>query len=352
MQFLGELFIAFFSAYLALTNSLADGVESLFTQEDAVSEASTLAKLSSAYESIPQILLQNAAYQTGNVINSQATSTYVTDPVEALVNIFCTYTTDTYTRTTTGTGFFINPDGIILTNAHVAQFLLLETVEGSTDCIIRTGNPATPTYKADLLYISPAWIQKYAALIDAPNPSGTGERDYALLYVTAGLNNKPMPRYFPALAINTELISINAIGDPIHAAGYPAEELFASGDLNVDLIPVKVRTRIAELMTFGSNLADLMTISGSPVGEQGSSGGPVLNTNGETIGIISTKGDDEQFGSGSLRALTLSYVDRTIQEETGFTLDSYLGANLPYRSKLFKETLEPFLRGILEKELE
>lgn len=352
MQFLGELFVAFFSVYLALTNSLADGIESLFVQNNTAADTSTFAKLSSAYDSIPQILIENAAYQSGNVVSSAKTVPYVTDPLEALVNIFCTYTTDTYRRTTTGTGFFINPDGIILTNAHVAQFLLLATIQGSTDCTIRTGNPAIPTYKADLLYISPAWIEKNAALIDAENPKGTGERDYALLYVTASVDHKPMPRYFPALAIDTHLLSIRTIGDTVHAAGYPAEELFASGHTETDLLPVKVRTHIAELMTFGSNYADLMTINGSPVGEQGSSGGPVLNTQGNAIGIISTKGDDGQFGDGSLRALTLSYIDRTIQEETGFTLDSYLGANLPDRSKLFKETIEPFLQDMLEKELE
>jgi S1-C subfamily serine protease len=351
MQFLGELLIGFFTAYLALTNAVAENIESLFSADVTIEESATFAKLSSAYESIPKILIENAAYQSGNVTGATTQATTTTDPTQALVNIFCTYTTDSYTRTTTGTGFFINPDGIILTNAHVAQFLLLETVAGNTDCIIRTGNPAEPTYKADLLYIPPAWVEKHAALIDAVNPTGTGERDYALLYVTAGLDNKPMPRHFPALALNTQLVPIQAIGWPVQAAGYPAEELFKAGDMQVDLIPVKVRTRIAELMAFGSNYADLMTINGSPVGEQGSSGGPVLNSAGETIGIISTKGDDEQFGQGSLRALTLSYVDRTITEETGFTLGSYLGANLPYRSKLFKDTLEPFLREMLEAEL-
>lgn len=352
MHVLAELLISFFTGYLALTGSLADGVERLFSIQATGTQSTPLAKLASSYETIPRILLENAAYQSGTVSQSNTAQTYVTDPIEALVNIFCTYTTDTYTRTTTGTGFFINADGIILTNAHVAQFLLLETVEGSTDCIIRTGDPAQPTYKADLLYIPPAWIEKHAALIDDPNPSGTGERDYALLYITAGLNNKPMPRSFPALSIRTDLVPISAIGWPAQAAGYPAEELFKAGNMDVALAPVKVRTRIVELMTFGSNYADLMTIEGSPVGEQGSSGGPVLNSAGETIGIISTRGDDELFGKGSLRALTLSYVDRTIQEETGFPLASYLGSNLPYRSKLFKETLEPFLRTTLEAELE
>ena len=105
-------------------------------------------------------------------------------------------------------------------------------------------------------------------------------------------------------------------------------------------------------MTFGSNYADIFSIAGSNVGEQGSSGGPIVNTAGEAIGLISTKGDDVLFGTGSLRAITLSYIDRTIQEETGYTLQQNLGGNLPFRAKVFKDALVPFLRGMLERELE
>lgn len=349
MQFIGELFVAFFSIYLAATSVLADSIESLLPGHEETSIS--LQRIGSTYESIPNILIENASYQVGNTIESNQSTLAPATPTEALVNIYCTYTTDEYTRTTTGTGFFIDEDGIVLTNAHVAQFLLLETIEGATDCILRTGDPAVPTYEVDLLYISPAWIQKHAELIDATQPRGTGERDYALLYVTAGLNTKPMPRHFPTLRIDTQLLPIQAIGESVTAAGYPAETLLKSDGAEAQLYPREVTTDIAELMTFGSNYADLMTISGSAIGEQGSSGGPVLNKNGDVIGLISTRGDDHLYGEGSLRALTLSYVDRTMQEETGFTLERYLGGNLPYRSQLFKETLGPFLKRMLEREL-
>jgi len=349
MQLLSEILIGFFSAYLALTNGIADQIDTLFSVAD--SEEAVIQKISSAYDSIPRILIENAAYQQGNIIDSISQAAATATPLESLVNIYCTHTIDNYTRTTTGTGFFIHDDGVILTNAHVAQFLLLETVEGDTDCIVRTGNPAVPTYEVDLLYISPAWVQENANLIDAANPRGTGERDYALLYVTAGLNNTPMPRDFPALKMNTTLLPAKAIGWEVRAAGYPAEEMMRSGDMTVSLEPKEVDTSIAELLTFSSNYADLMTIEGGAIGEQGSSGGPVVNNEGQAIGIISTKGDPALFSNRSLRALTLSYVDRTMEEETGYRLEAYLGGNLPYRSKLFKETLGPFLKRMLEREL-
>ena len=358
MNFLTDIAIAILTTYLSFTNSLADQIASFLPPEEEREEVTQtddraprgLSKLTSVYQAIPQILIDNTAYQNASVIdaNGQATDS---SAVEALVNIFCNYTTEEYIRSTTGTGYFIDSDGIILTNAHVAQFLLLEDIEGSTECIIRTGNPAEPTYEADLLYISPAWVQKHAELITQDRPQGTGERDYALLYVTSGLDDKPMPRHFPALSFDTELMRINTVNDTVFASGYPAETLFAAGSASAKLVPKQATTSIAELMTFGSNYADIFTIAGSDIGEQGSSGGPVVNEAGDAIGLISTRGDDTAFGEGSLRALTISYIDRTITQETGFTLQDNLGGNLPYRAQLFKDTLVPFLRDRLERAL-
>jgi len=362
MHFLTDIVIGILTAYLAMTNTLADTIANLLPSENEVAvvihddspsidRAPTgLGRLSSAYQAIPQILIDNTAYQNANVLDTETKITKST-PIEALVNIFCTYKTDDYIRATTGTGYFIDDDGIILTNAHVAQFLLLEDIEGSTECIIRTGNPAEAAYEADLLYISPAWVQKHAALITQERPQGTGERDYALLYVTSGLNNKPMPGHFPELAFDTSLLSTNTLHSEVFAAGYPAEKLFNESDGNAKLLPKQSSTTIAELMTFSSDYADIFTIEGSDIGEQGSSGGPIVNAEGNAIGLISTRGDDEAFGAGSLRAITLSYIDRTIQEETGFSLQQNLGGNLPFRAQLFKDTLVPFLRDMLEREL-
>ncbi|MFT7507017.1 MAG: S1-C subfamily serine protease [Acidimicrobiales bacterium] len=363
MQFLIDIAVGVLTAYLTVTNMLADSIINILPSGSQIeisieaTDTSTdrapsgFPRLASAYESIPQILIDNTAYQNASVIDTRLDVITSATPLDSLVNIFCTYATDEYIRSTTGTGYFIDRDGIVLTNAHVAQFLLLEGIEGSAECIIRTGNPAEPTYEADLLYISPAWVQKNANLITQDRPQGTGERDYALLYVTSGLDNKPMPRYFPALSFNTNLMSTSAIDAPVYAAGYPAQQLFSQGDASVKLIPKQATTTITELMTFGSNYADIFTIAGSYVGEQGSSGGPVVNEHGDAIGLISTRGDDEAFGVGSLRAITLSYIDRTITEETGYNLRRNLGGNLPFRSQLFKDTLVPFLRQMLEREL-
>jgi hypothetical protein len=361
MDFFVQIVTFILGSYLAFSNTLAGQIEMLlpeamrttheldFEAEPETTE-NTFRTLTSQYGNgnpIPDILIKNAAYQKASIIEGIDPDAAPATALEALVNIFCTYKTDTYIKTTTGTGFFIDTDGIILTNAHVAQFLLLEGLEGETNCVVRTGNPATPMYEVDLLYIPPAWVREHAKLINDTTPKGTGERDYALLYATSGLEGTPMPAQFKALPFDTDALHLAIQDTEVFATGYPAGNLFADG-FDAPLIPKQATTTIGELMTFGSNLVDVFTIRGTSLGEHGSSGGPIVDKNGFVIGIISTKGDDEEFGVGSLRAISLAYINRTIQEETGFSLVQNLNGNLPYRAQIFKETIVPFLQESLK----
>lgn len=310
----------------------------------------SLTQIPSVRETIPDILIRNSKYQEASVVDSIDPETAPAQALDALVNIYCTITTDTYTKTTTGTGFIIDTDGVVLTNAHVAQFLLLEGILGDAHCTIRTGNPAAASYQAELLYISPAWILENAKLINDVTPKGTGERDYALLYITGAVDGKPMPAHFPALPFDVTPLGERALHESVLATGYPAEAMLEEG-VNAPLSPKQATTTIAELMTFGSDTVDLVTIGGTAIGEHGSSGGPIVDADGKAIGIISTRGEDAQFGTGSLRAITIPYIDRTIKEETGFTLRQSLGGNLPYRAQIFKETIVPLLQTALKQQL-
>jgi len=359
MQLLNEIFVTIIIAYLAFTNFLADKIETLFFQKETSSLTENtsrnhhiLPSLPAVFNSnlIPDILLRSSEYQSASVISASTNHT-ITDPLAALVNIYCTFITPTTIRTTTGTGFFVHSDGVILTNAHVAQYLLLEKTKllGDAECLIRTGNPAKAEYIADLLYISPAWIQKNAPLIDSPAPTGTGERDYALLYVKKSATNSPLPARFPALAVDTNLLPISMRDNDVVATGYPATNLIRTG--NPSLTPEIATTSISELYTFGSNYADVFSIRGSSVGAEGSSGGPIVNANGKVIGMIVTRGDDQRDGQGSLRAITLSHIHRTIEEETGFSLERNFSGNIEYRSIIFSQTLVPFLIQLLSLEL-
>ncbi len=348
--------------YLTFTHFLAAEIATFIEPHNAeeVTEVSTLGNLPTPLPShytesvIPDILLRSAAYQQASIIESVPAQKITTsDPLAALVNIYCTFVTPKNIRTTTGTGFFIDQSGVILTNAHVAQFLLLEKTAalGETSCIIRNGKPATARYTAELLYISPAWVQANAALVDATAPLGTGERDYALLYVTGTVDESPLPPLFSALDIDTELLSRNTADTTVIAAAYPAGALFTEGTA-VGLLPKLATTTVSQLYTFTSTYADVFGLRGSAVGEQGSSGGPVLSKNARVIGMITTRGNDERDGAGSLRAITLSHINRTIIEETGQSLKTHISGDIRYRAQVFTDTMAPFLTNLLAQELE
>jgi len=363
MHFFTEIIAAILMAYLAFPNGLAtklanwippafDGNQSELA-ESASGTVDQITSLPSRLgQSIPDILLRSAEYQQAAVSDATGQSKATTrNPLEALVNIYCTFSTREYVRTTTGTGFFVDSDGIIMTNAHVAQFLLMEDTEdtGHTECVIRSGNPASPQYRAKLLYLPPTWVQENAKVMKEEVPMGTGERDYALLYVSEGISGRPLPARFPSLAFDSSLLPISVKNDTVLASGYPATDLIENGPAT-DLVPEQATTSISELYTFGSNYADVFSVRGSAVGAEGSSGGPIVNEAGQVIGIIVTRGDDDTDGPGSLRAITISHIARTMEEETGFTLEENLGGNLPYRASIFAKTLSPFLLALLQND--
>lgn len=370
---LKNVIVGVLSSYIALTNIAADGISTVITgapqepervvvaHSEPVTEELAFEELPSKYEyggDIPRVLIDNPGFQGATVGESvileeaaEENHTGAGRIEESLVNVFCQFRIGNYLRTTTGTGFFISRAGVVLTNAHVAQFLLLQDTESIDDagCVLRAGSPAVPLYTAELLYIPPTWVNDYADQVVAEHPRGTGERDYALLYVADTLDASATPARFTYLPIDTALLPRSTSGITAQAAGYPAETLYTEGS-ETELVPEIASTTIGELYTFGTNYADVMTLSSSSVGMQGSSGGPVVQSDGSAIGLIVTKGDEENDGAQSLRALTLSYVDRTIKEETGFSLQENTSGDLAYRSYVFRQALVPFLSKILGRE--
>jgi len=357
MQLIIDIFTAFLMGYISITNTWAGHIETWFMPAEESAETIETAlevdeiaitKTNSSFSIFPDVLRTSALYQQAALQAAISPSIPTDNAINAIVNVFCTSTTRSHIRTTTGTGFFIHSDGVILTNAHVAQYLLLTRTDtlGNTECIVRTGNPASPQYEVDILYISPTWIVNNASFINTKNPTGTGERDYALLYVTKSVDETPLPAMFPALATDTTLIPRTLTGRRVYATGYPAESLIRDG-ITTNLIPKQASTIVTDLFTFGSNYADVLSLAGSSVGEHGASGGPITTPQNAAIGMITTKGDDTIDGTGSLRAITLSYIDRTIQEETGFSLSSTMSGDLPYRAQVFTDTMVPFLTQII-----
>jgi S1-C subfamily serine protease len=373
------------SLFLALSTHVEQGVSSLLTTlgyaptiqlqidplpnkvppEKTQSDIEELSVLPSLFEGqeyggpIPSILLSTPHTQEASIILSSVSTTtlHVMSEVEpiatdvsvrdAIVNIFCTMRTKHEVRATTGSGVFIHENGVILTNAHVAQFLLLaEPSRGiTTTCTVRAGSPATPKYYAELLYIPPLWVNENAKELHAERPTGNGERDYALLYVTKAIKGE-LPAVFPAITPSIKPLTNSAKHEAVIAAGFPAEIVKTEGS-KAAINAVVATTTITELFTYTKNKVDLIGIAPSEVGEQGSSGGPITTRAGNLIGIIATKGNEEKDGAKSLRAITLAYIDRTIREETNVGLMDTISGNLPERAQMFRDIMTPLLANIV-----
>jgi S1-C subfamily serine protease len=272
---------------------------------------------------------------------------------EALVNIFCTTQSGGSFKPATGSGVVIDERGIILTNAHVAQYFLLKDylTEDFISCVIRTGSPATPLYTARPVFISPSWVKANANGIIQQEPKGTGEDDYALLFITGRTDStKTIPETFPFVSPLYNSGNI-ATGDNVLLAAYPAG--FLSGiAISRDLYISSAVTQIVEVFTFKDGTLDLFSIGGSVVAQQGSSGGAVVNDKNELLGIIVTSTTADTTAERDLRAITIAHINRSFMKDTGSDLQTLFSGNMEAEVNAFDENIAPALTQLLVDELE
>lgn len=244
----------------------------------------------------------------------------------ALVNILCMPRSGSL-RPISGSGVLIDPRGVILTNAHVAQYVLLsQSSRIDLSCTIRTGAPASARWVPEVLYIPPAWVKAHAQEINDQRPLGTGEHDYALLLITRSVDGSPLPTTFPSLPFDTRE-AIGFQGDSVLAASYPAEFLGGIAAQS-SLYPVSSVTTIKQLLTFNTGTVDLISLGGIIEAQSGSSGGAVVNAWGRLIGIIATTSEGDTTALRDLRAVTLSYISHDLAAQTQFDLATTLGGDV------------------------
>ncbi len=262
----------------------------------------------------------------------------------SIVNILCTAKNNDLSPIS-GTGIVISPDGLILTNAHVAQYLLLKDLyqKDFISCVIRTGSPAYPRYNVELVYISPLWIESNKTEIKSQNPQGTGENDYAFLRITGGIDGSALPG-LPYLPLNIrEKIDL---GEPVVLVSYPAGFL---GGLSIlqGLSITSAITIIQDIFTFKEGTIDVIDVGGTVVSQKGASGGAVVDKQTTLIGIISTSTNGATTSSRELNAITLSYINRVFKNESGITIPELISSNLADFAKVFQETVAPGLTKTL-----
>jgi S1-C subfamily serine protease len=266
---------------------------------------------------------------------------------KALVNIICTVNNPQATvGPITGSGVMIDPRGVILTNAHVGQYLLLQyfTNPSLISCVIRTGSPATNAYSAIPLYISPAWIHQNANDITSSNPTGNGENDFALLLITQSHTQNPLPSSFPYIAPDTTEKDYS--GNSVLVSGYAAG--FLGGIyIQQSLYDATAVAKVDRSLTYSDGYNDYLDLSGTVVAQKGSSGGAVVDAQNKLIGLIATVTDNTSTGDRRLGAETLAHIDRSILAQSGIDLTSFLSGDITQKATQFDNLIAPSLTQTL-----
>lgn len=247
---------------------------------------------------------------------------------DAVVNILCTSRYGGINDILSGSGIIVDPRGVILTNAHVAHaFVFSQWPDPSLyQCSIRVGSPASPRYKAALLYIPDVWMQEnIEGSFKAEDKTVYGEHDYALLLITGPTSDTvQMPASFPSLPLH--LAGALPPKSPVYLSGYPAENLGGEA-VQRGLYQVSSPSMVGEMRTIpGHSTPDLITFDGNIAAQHGSSGGAVLTRGGALAGLITFL--DKDYGRTTaervLNAITTEYISRDMQEGLGVTLAKFL----------------------------
>lgn len=255
----------------------------------------------------------------------------------ASVNIICSPDSSTKSlNTISGSGVIIDPRGIILTDAHIGQFFLLQgqAAPYTFRCVIRTGSPARNSYLAAPIYVSGAWIRANTAVITEHQPTGTGANDIALLGITSSATNSSLPSEFPYAPLS---FVTSATGDPVVITSYAAQFLNAT-TIASGLTQTVVYTTIKDVFTFDTDTVDVLSLGGSIAAQEGSSGGGVAAPSGELVGVITTSTVTGDLTKRELHALTPSYIKRSVRSDTGNSFDSLLSGTVPNLIEGFKNT--------------
>lgn len=232
------------------------------------------------------------------------------------VNLACVRKEGSALRISSGTGVVISPDGLILTDAHVAYFFLLG--EDGVGCSIT--HPSFPIfgYPGQVVYISPDWVRENRAVIGGTHTTASGEEDYAFVAFAPGSAPASLGalRYAPISLAEP----VAETGDRVTVAGYPGvaatpEGYGSSSRLKVDEVMVE------DVDSFGGSSVDILQTSRTDVAGSGSSGGGAF-LDGKLVGITVTI---YRLGSGyGINSLSLPWINRDLKRDASVSISELI----------------------------
>lgn len=249
-----------------------------------------------------------------------------------VVNILCA-SRDGSLPPMSGTGIIIDERGLVLTVAHVAQYLLLKDypTEGNVTCALRVGSPAKTAYAVKLLYLSPDWIRANPATLVTKNPTGTGRYDFAVLGITETLPGNPEPGNLAAVSFSDKTPEK---GQRVGIGSYGAQYL-DSAQVRTALYPIIVFGSIEDRFTFDTNTVDVIRVAGNAAAQHGSSGGAVVNSAGELLGLITTSMTSGDIATRRLQAITPRHIREAFENDTGEDFDAYFAGSFDALAEKF-----------------
>jgi len=239
---------------------------------------------------------------------------------QSIVNIFCVSTKGNIVSISTGSGVILSSSGIILTNAHVAENFLIPNKE----CLIRQGDVALDKYKASLVYINENWLKKNASVAFSQGSKGTGEEDFALVSINSKSDGSNLNSNIAYTKINLDELSNKNKGDKILIAGYPAGTLGALSMMKYLTFVADV-INIANIYTLDGNSVDIIETTITKVGQHGSSGGGIFDTNNNLVALIVSVNDEN--ANSKVNAITTTYINRTMRRDTGKSLEEFINTD-------------------------